>query len=389
MKGTYSLGARFAAQGIGTIALHAVRGIHRHGLLQRLLVGSYAPSDIPDNLIRAWGWPSRGLRKLAASDTTRWLGYLESVLYDAWAERRLEPAGFLHVWGNYGLRSLRRARSLGLTTIVERASSHPLFQARLLQEEYARWGVEFRLPGANLRRAVAEIQAADLTLIPSDFVRRSFLAEGYPEERLIQVPFGVDTDRFRPAEGQPEHPFRVLFMGQVGIRKGVPYLLETWRRLGWRDAELWLVGRVEPGFRDLLQQWAGVPGVRLLGNARDPRTSYQQADVFALPSIEEGSALVCYEALACGLPVVTTPNAGSPLRNGEEGLIVPVRDVDALAGSLEQLRANPALRRTMGQAARCQAESLTWHRYGDALAGLYESLAGQRPQSAGAGSVGK
>ncbi len=253
-------------------------------------------------------------------------------------------------------------------TVVERTSSHPLYQARLLQEEYARWGLCFRTSQAMLMRGIRELDLADYVMIPSDFVRASFVGEGFPEERLLQVPFGVDVHRFRPVSGRSNHPFRVLFVGQVGIRKGVPHLLEAWHHLGWYDAELWLVGQVEVAFRPLMRRWERLAKVRLIGYALDPVALYQQADIFVFPSVEEGSALVTYEALACGLPVVTTPNAGSVVRDGVEGFIVPIRDVATLAGRMEQLRANEHLRREMGKAARARAEEFTWEEYGNRMA---------------------
>ena len=369
MKVIYSIGARFAGGGIGTTAYQAVRGLHSHGLLHHLLCGSYRPTEIPGEKIRAMGLPSRALRKLAVYDRSKWLWYLHSLLFDAWASRHLEPADLFHVWGNYGLGSLLRAKAIGTMTVVERASSHPLYQIRLLEEEYARWGLTFRIPQAMLKRGLAEMEVADYVLIPSDFVRQSFLDQGFSEERLIQVPFGVDVDRFRPADQPSGQPFRVLFVGQVGIRKGVVYLLEAWRQLGWRDAELGVVGRVATEVKPILARYADLPGVRFIGHTSDPVGAYQSADVFAFPTIEEGSALVTYEALACGLPVVTTPNAGSVVRDSIEGFIVPIRDVDALAAALEQLRLE------MGRVARARAEEFTWEKYGDSLARAYEQLA--------------
>jgi len=374
MKVIYSIGARFAGGGIGTTAYHAVRGLHRHGVLHRLLCGSCRPTEIPRQRIRALGLASRVLRKLAVYDRTSWLWYLHSLLYDRWAARHLEPANLFHVWGNHGLVSLHRAKAMGMETVVERASSHPLFQAHLLREEYARWGLTFRIPQAVLRRAMAEMEVADYVLIPSDFVRRTFLERGFPESKLLQVPFGTDTSRFRPADGRGPHPFRTLFVGQVGIRKGVPYLLEAWRQLGWRDAELWLLGRVSPEMKAILPSYRNLPGVRFIGYTPDPVAVFQSADVFAFPTIEEGSALVTYEALACGLPVVTTPNAGSVVRDGVEGFIVPIRDVEVLAAALERLRADERLRLEMSRAAQVRAEEFTWEKYGDKLSYTFKTL---------------
>jgi glycosyltransferase involved in cell wall biosynthesis len=106
----------------------------------------------------------------------------------------------------------------------------------------------------------------------------------------------------------------------------------------------------------------------------DPRPYYQRADVFVFPSIEEGSALVTYEALAYGLPVVTTFNAGSVVEEGEEGFIVPIRDPNALAERLEVLFKDESLRKKMSEKASAKAKVYTWERYGDNLARFYEEV---------------
>jgi len=369
----YSLGAKFAGPGIGTTAYHGVKGLYEQGMLQQVLCGSFLPSDIPPSRIKALGLPSRGLRKLATFDPSGVLSYLHSVFYDLWASRYVKEADLLHVWGNDGLLSLRRAKERGMITVVQRASTHPRYQAELFREEYARWGVRFRLPEANLQRADAEVALADYVLIPSDFVRQTFLERGVDERKLLLLPFGVDVERFHPLSDldQTERPFRVLFVGQISIRKGIPYLLEAWRLLRWGDAELWLLGRMVVNFpRRLLQ----LPGVRIFSFVPDPVPFYQKADLFAFPSLEEGSALVTYEALACGLPVVTTPQAGSVVRDGQEGFIVPIRDSIALAERLDALRRDRELRQRMASRARQRALEFTWVRHGEQLASLYASL---------------
>jgi glycosyltransferase involved in cell wall biosynthesis len=371
----YSFGNKFAGAGIGTIAFYEARELYRHGLVQRILCGAYAPTEIPETTIRAIGLPNRILCKLASLEPSGWLWYVQAVLYDAvGCSLYRRAANLFHVWGGYGSQSLRRAKAQGVTTVVQIVSSHPNFQNRLMREEFARWGRTWRVCTAGLARTLREIDQADYILIPSDFVRESFLAEGIPESKLIQVPFGVDVSRFTPATASKGRPFRVVFVGQVGLRKGVPYLLEAWKRLGWRDAELWLVGRVLPEIKEVLKGYADLPGVRIMGFLGTPAAAYQQADIFVFPSLEEGSALVTYEAMACGLPVVTTPNAGSLVRDGVEGFIVPIRDPDALAERMERLRANARLRQALGRAARMRAEEFTWEQHGQALIQHYKSI---------------
>ncbi|HEY65970.1 MAG TPA: glycosyltransferase family 4 protein, partial [Caldilineae bacterium] len=136
----------------------------------------------------------------------------------------------------------------------------------------------------------------------------------------------------------------------------------------------WLVGRPSAEFLPILARYRDLPGLRLIGYVTDPVAVYQQADVFTFPTIEEGSALVTYEALACGLPVVTTPNAGSVVRDGVEGFIVPTRDVEALVAVLERLRADERLRLGIGWAARQRAEAFTWERYETSLARICTAI---------------
>lgn len=375
MRVIYALGAKFAGSGIGTIAYHAVRAVHQHALLDRVFCSNYRPTEIPAERIRTMGLVDGGMRKLATFDRSGWVAYLQGVCFDIWVARQLESADLLHIWTTYGLRSLQRARELGIRTLVERASSHPRYQARLMDEEYRRWGLPTMATDVIATRSGAEIDLADYTLIPSDFVYESFLHQGVDPSRLITIPFGVDLDRFQPASEPGPHPFRVLFMGNVGLRKGVPYLLEAWRQLGWHDAELWLVGRITQGMRPILARYADLHGVRYIGHTEDTVACYQSADLFAFPTIEEGSALVTYEALACGLPVVTTPHAGAVLRDGREGMLTPIRDVDALATAIEKLRSNERLRRDMGVAARQRAEEFSWNRYGTRLVEAYHGIA--------------
>jgi glycosyltransferase involved in cell wall biosynthesis len=101
---------------------------------------------------------------------------------------------------------------------------------------------------------------------------------------------------------------------------------------------------------------------------------YRRASVFAFPSIEEGSALVSYEAMASGLPSVVTPNVGSLVEDDKHGIIVEPRDVDAIVEALERLASNPDVRRRMSTNARETVEAYTWERYGDRVTKAYRKL---------------
>jgi alpha-maltose-1-phosphate synthase len=201
---------------------------------------------------------------------------------------------------------------------------------------------------------------------------------GVPADRILRLPYGVDPDLFRPAPAaRPDRPFRALFVGQIGNRKGVRYLLEAWRRLALPDAELLLIGTPGRAGRQLLAEYRD--GCRWLGGLPASELSrwYQSSDVFVFPSLAEGSARVTYEAMASGLPLVVTPNSGSVVRDGIDGFVVPARDVDSLCERLRQLHADADARREMGARGRDLIERrYTWRHYHRRLAAAYRALLG-------------
>ena len=374
MQVIYCVGTRFAGGGFGNVAYNDVRGIDARGYLKRLLASSCRPTQVDPRLIRSLGLLGRGLRKLASYDPSGLIYGLHDLIFERWAARQVEPCDIFHGWNGYCLGALRRARALGAVTVVERASSHILTQKRLLEEEYAAFGLGpgTIAPAWVVERCLREYEEADYVLVPSEFAYRSFVEQGFPEAKLRCLPFGVDVERFRPAAEEPE-TFRVLYVGQLSLRKGIPYLLRAWRELALPNAELVLVGVPGPGDRRWLSSLL-TPSVQVFGYTPDLPAHYRSASVFVFPSIEEGSALVTYEALASGLPVITTFNAGSLVQDGQEGFVVPIRDVAALKDHLRTLHDHPELRQQMRRAARRRAEEYPWQRRVNGLLTLYEGL---------------
>ena len=218
------------------------------------------------------------------------------------------------------------------------------------------------------QRRLRDLALADLILVPSEHIAETLTSHGTSREQIRVIPYAADVRRFRPLEGKRHEPTcTFLFAGGITQRKGIKYLLEAWervRRPGWR---LQLLGAL-PGNPGPL---AGMlDHVELLGRVAHAEMPARMAaaDVFVFPSLFEGSAVVTYEALACGLPSVVTPAAGSVVRDGIEGFVVAPRDVDALARRMEQLGNSPALRARMAPAARARALEFDWPRYHDAVA---------------------
>ncbi|HJS32472.1 MAG TPA: glycosyltransferase family 4 protein [Alphaproteobacteria bacterium] len=276
------------------------------------------------------------------------------------------------------LLAARAAREVGACAVLNQVVAHVDAALELFAEEAAR-SPEFAetisgLPPSIVARHRRELAEADRILVPSEYVRDSLSARGVSIDRIAVLPYGVDIGRFQPSSQpppSPRRPLRVLFVGTLSQRKGVKYLLEAARLLGPDKVELVLVGRMigaEAAFAPYRGAFRHIRHVPY----HEVHALYRDADVFVYPSLHEGSAFVTYEALASGLPVVTTLNAGSVVRDGEEGFVVPIRDVDALVERIDLLRRDEAMRQAMRVKARARAEQFTWAHYRARLCALID-----------------
>jgi len=229
-------------------------------------------------------------------------------------------------------------------------------------------------PDWKLARKEQEIQLADHIFVASSMTKKSLLDVGVESAKITVIPYGSPIDYFQP-EPKQDSDFRALFVGRVGLRKGVHYLLKAWQELRLPEAELLLLGVNEFPEGYLQQNWGSVRHLDsvphyTLGNY------YNCADVFVFPSLVEGFGLVLLEAMACGIPIITTPNTAAPdiITDGLEGFIIPIRDTEALKEKLAWCHAHPQQLKEMGKAARQKAEEFTWGLYRQRLSSKVREL---------------
>ena len=170
----------------------------------------------------------------------------------------------------------------------------------------------------------------------------------------------------------------MIFVGQLCVRKGLKYLLEAWDKLNLPDAELMLVGHLHEELEALMKPYSGRKDIVRVGFVPDPVKLYNSATVFVFPSVDEGSAKVSYEAMACGIPVIVTPNAGSLARDGKDGFIVPIRQVEPLVEKIRYFYNNREAAEEMGREARRYIETFTWEHYERTLIDTYKTLLDRR-----------
>ncbi len=237
--------------------------------------------------------------------------------------------------------------------------------AKSLEEEW-----ELSLPARDFERLVAETELARGFLVASSFTRETLIENGAAAESIRVVPYGVDLDLFRPTPDRQagSGALKLLFVGTVNQRKGISYLLEALRLVGEAAVELTICGRIAEDralFRDFGDR------IRLRGavSFAELQEAYRAADLFVLPSVAEGFGHVLLEALASGLPILSTTHTAAPdlIEDGAQGFVVEPRRADLIAWRIEWCLSHRAKLLQMRDAAREQAEQFSWRRFEDGV----------------------
>ena len=338
----------------------------------RDLLSRTLPAGLPRGRVRTL--PVGALRPRGGKRTRN----LNNLLRAQVARDGFRGASAVYSIINQDLELLQEAKAAGLKIVHDHILSPDV--GLILREERARFpGIERQdseeWVWRGIERDRAQWALADLVLAPAEHSQQAIRELGGDAARIERVPYGV-SDRWLETQPRPE-PGRVLFVGSVGLRKGTHYLAAAARRLEARgvSCEVVVAGPFDPQAIERPE----FHGPTYLGSI--PRSEVQKAflraDLFVHPSLAEGCPIASLEALACGLPVIATPNAGTVINDGEAGFLVPIRDAEALADRIERLVTDRALRQQMSNAAREQARTVTWSAYRERLIQAIESHLGE------------
>ncbi|PRX09061.1 UNVERIFIED_ORG: glycosyltransferase involved in cell wall biosynthesis [Martelella mediterranea] len=349
--------------------------------------------EIPDGLIRQHrpseivstaGISVRRFSKSRSLDTA--LQTMSFRMYGRHAARYLPKAAengahIYHYRAGFGQSSVKVAAEAGMRTICDHSIVHPSLLDLLVANGGKFPDERPSRPEGLWGTILDDIEKADLVLVNSDFVAKTFSFMGFDRSRLAVVYQGVE-DKFLarlPDERSyyqvgSSQPVRFLFAGGIGPRKGLDEIAAALAAIPFANIELHLAGSLPQSSRDIYTKLLADPRVTYHGvlSQDDLAMLMHQSDVFLFPSRAEGSARVVFEAMAAGCAVITTENAGSVVRHGEGGLLVPVSDYEALAGAIEVLLDDAALIADMGLYNRSVIHNAyTQSHYGDNLEKLY------------------
>ena len=245
--------------------------------------------------------------------------------------------------------------------LLAELAAHPECADSLKQE----W--ELALPAEDFRHLVVEPTMASHIMVASTFTKRSLLENNVAAETITVIPYGVDLEHFHPRPGSSEVTkgrLELLFVGRINQRKGIRYLLDALRSFAPEEVHLTVCGRVVDDLK-LFEEFGAQVTVRPSVSSDELVAAYQAADLFVFPSVAEGFGQVLLEALACGLPILSTTHTAAPdlIDDGVEGFIVEPGRVPALVERMQWALAHRAELAAMHAAARAKAECFPWDRF--------------------------
>jgi glycosyltransferase involved in cell wall biosynthesis len=379
----YSFPLKLGTPGIGAAALSQVRAMAELGWGVHVFCWS-----TPEWLPGVQFYETRKVFHVPA----RVLGIMRACrLHDFLTARALKgwdkPPDLVHTWPLGGELTLRLARELGILGVREAPNTHTAHAFEVVEREHRSLGLQqskanpHTFNAAKLKREIREYALADLILVPSELALRTFAEQGVPEHKLALKSYGFDPAHYRgPARSRGPREITFGFVASCEPRKGLHHALAAWHRSGVAErTRFTITGTYVPGYRERLLPLLQHKNVSESPFASDLRPIYQATDVLVLPSIEEGSALVTYEAQASGCALLVSEAAGARLTSGREGFVHEPGDVDTLARQMRTLADEPDLLATMQETAVVNAQQYTWANATADLVRAYEAaLQGRR-----------
>lgn len=280
----------------------------------------------------------------------------------------LHGADAVYLWSDIPIELSRALNRMKLMVFREKFNCHKAEARNILLQAYdlLKWPEHVEITEAMIAKEREELEMAHYIFCANRNVEKTLKAQGVPAEKLISSSYGWDPIRIkfspRPKAASQEPVF--LFVGRGCVRKGVPFLLEAWRKARVKG-KLVFAGRMDAEIRTRCADHLNCGNVELAGHIEDISRVYANSDVFIFPSLEEGGPLVVYEAMAQALPSITSDmGSGGVMRDGVDGLIIDPYSIEAMAEAIHAMAVNPEMRHRMGQAARANVMQYTLDRVG-------------------------
>ncbi len=302
--------------------------------------------------------------------------------YKALSNLDFKDLDILIGWSSFSYSSFLKAKNEKCISILERGSTHIEYQNEILKKEYELLNLKPNLISEYIiDKEKKEYELADYIMVPTEYAKETFLDRGFPEKKIIKNPYGVNLKEFYYDKKLREKKtkFRIIYTGSISVRKGVIYLLDAFEELKLKNSELVLIGNIDKDLNIKLSKFKKNKNIIFKKSMKqgELKNFYNISDVFVLNSIEDGFGMVIPQAMACGLPVITTKNTGGSeiIDNDKDGFVIPIRSKKILKEKITFLYNNPSKCLKMGMIAKDKITSkYSWDSYGKRQIDLYLAL---------------
>lgn len=337
--------------------------------------------EIPDELVYSFPWRSLWWKwkiKRAARHGRLYDGYRQADAAFARAASRLRlPKHDVFFGYSYAsLEMLEAEKRQGVMTVLDQIDPGAA-EFQLVAEEMERHpevaGLPPKFPVANFDRNRREWELTDVIVVNSEWSRELLVQQGADAAKIEILPLAFDAPLSGPvvssqlSRGSPDRPLRVLWLGQVNVRKGIHYLIEAASLLQQEEVEFVVAGQQQIRREYMAAAPANIRWLGQIPRGQVPQL-YQNADLFVLPTLSDGFAITQIEAMAYGVPVIATPNCGHVVENGKTGFVVPPRDPQALAEAILKFVHNPNISASIASACHAASKEYSLEAYGKRLA---------------------
>jgi len=277
---------------------------------------------------------------------------------------------FAYIWNNTCIDTYKKVKAAGHIILTESVNTHRAYSKEILDAEYLRLGLT---PSHGINEDLIALEYAQLELVdyifsPSIEVTKSLIRSNVSSKKIIQTSYGLTSNDILTKQDVASRSRRkeltAIFVGRIGIRKGVHLLLEYWTKAGVKG-KLKLVGRIEPSAKHLIEPYLSRHDIEHVPFSDDLKSIYSDADIFIFPSLEEGSPLVTYLALGAGLVSIVSPmGGGGVINHGNEGLVVDAHNADEWIDSIRKAFSDTESRSRMSNNAYNKAGEYLWSNVG-------------------------
>ncbi len=369
-------------------AFHLAKGLSNRGIL-KMMFTSYPKfkieNKIPKELVYAL--PIKELLKkiidyFVPKKFFSKINYYNDDLFDLLVSRKINDysCDIIVGWSGFSLRTFKNINNKKTLKVLERGSSHIKFQHEILKKEYSRLGLAPLLPSKeNLLKELKEYKLADYICVPSKFAKKTFLKEGFSKKKIKGIRLGVDLKTFYTKKIKKKRKkFTIVSSGEISIRKGSHLLIKAFNNLKLPNTELLFVGNLEKGISSYLDGFknSNISFLRKK-NELELNNIYNTSDLFVLNSFEDGFGMVIPQAMACGLPVITTFNTGASeiIENNKNGFVIKAGDTKSLEKKIKKIYFDEKLRYKMSRYSIKKVKKYySWESYDKNIFNFYKKI---------------